>query len=247
MSSGGIAWVSRSGGAGDRPVDLPRSEHEAGCSLGIPPTPPGVMVCTGRFVWLRSWGQMQYAQSFEALVRQRNIDRHHGVPPPGPGVDRHETDAHCILPDVRPFAYWLLRPLLTSRSARVITPPFQVRCEVCPGKNADLPRTTAGFAPDPFGHGSSATTCSLVSVDTASNPVLVHQPAASFHASSRRSVALPPLRSPFLAATFSGGDFPLQHAAHAGRTRGTPEAGPPGFHHLAAGPWTRRLLTCTGS
>jgi len=63
----------------------------------------------------------------------------------------------------------------------------------------------------------------LASVANASYPILVHQPTASFHASFRRSVALPPLRFPSLAVTCSGEDLHLQDDAHAGRT----EKGPP--------------------
>ena len=52
----------------------------------------------------------------------------------------------------------------------------------------------------------------------ASDPVLVHQPTASFHPSSRRSVTLPPLGFPSLVVTYSGEDFHLLISAHAGHT-----------------------------
>jgi hypothetical protein len=138
------------------------------------------------------------------------------------GHGNHETGARCILPDVRPFALRLLWPLLTSRSARVVASPFQVSGEISPDKNTILHRTTAGFTPGPLGHGSFAVPCPLAPVTGASYPILVHQPTVAFHASFRRSVALPPLRFPSLAVTCSGEDFHLQDDAHAGRTRRGP-------------------------
>jgi hypothetical protein len=135
------------------------------------------------------------------------------------GHGNHETGARCILPDVRPFALRLPWPLLTSRSARVIASPFQVSGEISPDKNIILHRTTAGFTPGPLGHGSFAVSRPLAPVTGASYPIPVHQPTVAFHASFRRSVALPPLRFPSLAVTCSGEDFHLQDDAHAGRTR----------------------------
>ncbi len=92
----------------------------------------------------------------------------------------------------------------------------------------ELLRTTAGFTSGPIGHGSFATSGSLASVTDASYPVLVHLPTDAFHASFRRSVALPPLRFPFFAVTCSEEDFHLQDDAHAGRTKKPPAViGPP--------------------
>ena len=112
----------------------------------------------------------------------------------------------------------LLRPWLTSRSGS--TPlPFQAQGEISPGKNALLRCTTAGFTPPPLGHESFAVACPLALVGTASYPVLVHRPAASLHASSPRSVALPQLRFASLAVVSLREDFHLQERARAGRTQ----------------------------
>ncbi len=72
--------------------------------------------------------------------------------------------------------------------------PFQAQGEISPGMNADLPRTAAGSTPGPLGHWSFVFIRTLAPVPDASYPILVHQLAFSFHASSRRSVTLPPLR-----------------------------------------------------
>ena len=104
------------------------------------------------------------------------------------------------------FRRSLLWPLLTSRSG--LSPlAFQPRGEISPGKNAFLPCTTAGFTPPPLGHKSFADHCPLALVGSASYPVLVHRPAASIHASSPRSVALPQLRFTSLAVTSLRRDF----------------------------------------
>ena len=144
---------------------------------------------------------------------------------------------------VRPFAVSrrLLRPLLTSRSAPDPASPFQAQGEISPGKNTDLPRTTAGSTPPPLGHGSFAVTCPLAPVGSASYPVLVHRSAGSFHASFRRSVALPPLRFPSFAVTCSGEDFHLQVCAHAGRTTSAASPAKPGGLLTALG-----STTCSG-
>ena len=124
----------------------------------------------------------------------------------------------CDRSALRQLAGCLLWPRLTSRSVDVTTWPFQARSEISPDKNTVLHRTTAGFTPLPFGHESFAVTWPLAPVRGASYPVLVHQPTASFHASFRRSVTLPPLRFPSLAVTCSGEDSHLQDSAHDGRT-----------------------------
>ena len=96
---------------------------------------------------------------------------------------------------VRPFtgSRQLLRPLLTSHSGSSPS-PFQAQSEISPGKNALFHCTTAGFTPPPFGHKSFAVACPLALVGTAFDPVLVHRPAASLHASSPHSVTLMQLR-----------------------------------------------------
>ena len=60
--------------------------------------------------------------------------------------------------------------------------------------------------------------CALAPVPSASYPILVHRPAGSFHASFRRSVALPPLRFPLVVMTYFQEDFHLLISAHARRT-----------------------------
>ena len=61
-------------------------------------------------------------------------------------------------------------------------------------------------------------------VRSASYPVLVHLPTASLHASSRRSVALPPLRFASLAVACLREDLHLQVSSHVGQT-GSAHAG----------------------
>src|SRR5271156_6911784 len=112
----------------------------------------------------------------------------------------------------------LLRPLLTSRAGSSPS-PFQAQGEISPGKNALLHRTTAGSTPLPLGHKSFAVHCPLALVGSAFYPVLVHQPAASLHASSPHSVALMPLRFASFAMTSSRWDSHPQECAHAGRTK----------------------------
>ena len=74
----------------------------------------------------------------------------------------------------------------------------------------------------------------LAPVPSALYPIPVRRPMGSFHASSRRSVTLTPLRFPSLAVTCSGEDFHLQVSAHAGRTE------------KGDGPWARPLSTRNG-
>jgi hypothetical protein len=76
---------------------------------------------------------------------------HLGLPPHSPpcrasdAVRCQATRLVAVLL-VRPFALRLLRPLLTSRSGSSPS-PFQAQGEISPGKNAILPRATAGFTP----------------------------------------------------------------------------------------------------
>jgi len=130
------------------------------------------------------------------------------------------------LPLVRPFtsgtasqpSHRLLRPRLTSRSGS--TPlPFQAQGEISPGKNALLHCTAAGSTPLPLDHESFAVSGPLALVSTAFYPVLVHQPAASLHASSPHSVALMQLRFASLVVINSRWDLHPQECAHAGRTK----------------------------
>lgn len=68
----------------------------------------------------------------------------------------------------------LLWPLLTSRSG--LKPlPFQALCEISPGKNALLHRTTAEFTLSCLDHESFAETCPLTLLNSALYPVLVHR------------------------------------------------------------------------
>jgi hypothetical protein len=148
------------------------------------------------------------------------------------------------LPLVRPFtsgtasqpSHRLLRPRLTSRSGS--TPlPFQAQGEISPGKNALLHCTAAGSTPLPLDHESFAVSGPLALVSTAFYPVLVHQPAASLHASSPHSVALMQLRFASLVVINSRWDLHPQECAHAGRTKKTPGGFPPGVRsHIARAP-----------
>ena len=68
----------------------------------------------------------------------------------------------------------LLWLLLTSRSGPVPL-PFQALCEISPGKNALLHRTTAEFTLSCLDHESFAETCPLTLLNSALYPVLVHR------------------------------------------------------------------------
>ena len=91
--------------------------------------------------------------------------------------------------------------------------------EISPGKNAILPRTTAGSTRVRFDHKGFAVMCLLALLPRASYPVLVHRLTVSFHASSPRSVTLTQLHFLSFAVVSSREDFHLQDRAHAGRTR----------------------------
>ena len=94
-----------------------------------------------------------------------------------------------VLPAVRPFVdgagYKRLRhpdrllwPLLTSRSAASSFPsasPFQAQGEISPGKNSDLPRTTAGSTWLRLGRESFAFRWTLALLGHASYPVSVRR------------------------------------------------------------------------
>src|SRR5512135_218653 len=88
--------------------------------------------------------------------------------------------------------------------------PFQALGEISPGKNAILPRTTAGSTRRRFDHKGFAVTCLLALLRHASYPILVHRLAVSFHASSPRSVALTQLHFLSFAVVSSREDFHLQ-------------------------------------
>jgi hypothetical protein len=137
-------------------------------------------------------------------------------------LPRHRTCASTLLL-VRSFApcWRLLRPRLTSR-LRLAPPPFQAHSEISPGKNAILPRTTAGSTPLPLGHNSFAVVCLLALVNVASYPVLVHRLTVSLCTSFPRSVTLTQLCFTSLAVASSREDFHLQDRAHAGRTNNKP-------------------------
>ena len=120
----------------------------------------------------------------------------------------------------------LLHPLLTSAprsgslaAASVRPVSRQDAVQISRGKSRSLPRTPAGFtamALDGYG------LCDILPARptlSASYPVAVRRVAISFHASFRRSLAVPPLRftraSPPSGCT---GDFHPQTAGHARRT-----------------------------
>jgi hypothetical protein len=120
------------------------------------------------------------------------------------------------------------KPAATTASAdfslRFAPSPFQAQGEISPGKNAILPRTTAGFTLPPFDHKSFAICCPLALVGIALYPVLVHRLAVSIHASSPHSVTLMQLRFTSFAVVSLRWDFHPQDCAHAGRTTKTPPA-----------------------
>jgi hypothetical protein len=92
-------------------------------------------------------------------------------------------------------------------SLRVSTSPFQALGEISPGKDTLLHRTTAGYTPRRLGHKSSAASCPLALLGSASYPILVHR--LTVYASSLRLVALPQLRFNSLAVASSQEDFHL--------------------------------------
>lgn len=103
-------------------------------------------------------------------------------------------------------------------SLRLAPSPFQAQGEISPGKNAILPRTTAGFTLPPFDHKSFAICCPLALVGIALYPILVHRLTVSIHASSPHSVTLMQLRFTSFAVVSLRRDFHPQDCAHAGRT-----------------------------
>ena len=90
--------------------------------------------------------------------------------------------------------------------------------EISPGKDIDLHRTTAGYTPPRFDHEGFAIFSPLALFDSASNPISVRRPTASLLASSRRFLAVPPLRFTSVTVVNFRKDFHLQVDAHAGRT-----------------------------
>jgi len=114
-------------------------------------------------------------------------------------------------------SFWLLRPLLTSRSDSTSS-PFQAWGEISPGKNALLHCTTAGSTPLRLDHESFAVLCPLALLGRAFYPVLVHRLAASLHASFPHSVALMQLRFASFVVINLRRDLHPQECAHAGRT-----------------------------
>jgi len=114
----------------------------------------------------------------------------------------------------------LLRPLLTSRPARLRqTSPFQAQGEISPGKNIGFRCATAGSTPPRLGHESFAVLCPLALLGAASYPVPVRRPAASLPTSFTPSSRPGALWFASLAVTSSREDFHLQVDAHAGRTK----------------------------
>ena len=80
-----------------------------------------------------------------------------------------------------------------------------------PARLPDLRRLT-------LGRKSFAIRCPLALVGTASDPVLVHQPAGSLAASFSPPLAVGALRFAWVATTSSPEDSHLQVIAHAGHT-----------------------------
>ncbi len=119
---------------------------------------------------------------------------------------------------VRPFIGSPTNTASADFSLRFSPSPFQVQCEISPGKDTILPRTTAGSTPLLFDHKSFAVKCLLALIGSASYPVLVHRLTVSLHTSSPRSVTLTQLYFASLAVVSSREDFHLQDRAHAGRT-----------------------------
>ena len=120
----------------------------------------------------------------------------------------------------------LLRPLLTSapRSGSLAAPSVRPvsrmdTAQISRGKPRGLPRTPAGFTARPLMDMDFATSCPLVRPTLPRYPISVRQVAISFHASFRRSLAVPPLRFT-RAPPPSGctGDFHPQTAGHARHT-----------------------------
>src|SRR5690554_3326818 len=74
----------------------------------------------------------------------------------------------------------------------------------------------------------------------ASNPISVRRPAGSFHASSRPSVALGPLRFPFLVHGLLGEDSHLLISAHARHTPRTDAAHPAARSRRSHARWAGR-------
>ena len=131
----------------------------------------------------------------------------------------------------------LLRPLLTSapRSGRLAAPSVQPvsrrdTVQISWGKPRSLPRTPAGFTVQALDGYGLRDFLPARPTRAASYPVAVRQVAISFHASFRRSLAVPPLRftraSPPSGCT---GDFHPQtagHAQHTGRCAPAPPVPP---------------------
>jgi hypothetical protein len=114
----------------------------------------------------------------------------------------------------------LLRPLLTSRSNGLATAvTLSGTSEISPGKTIDLRCTTAGSTPPRLDHNGFAAPGPLALLGSASYPVPVRRPAASFPASFTPSSRSDALRFASLAVISSRKDFHLQVNAHAGRTR----------------------------
>ena len=136
------------------------------------------------------------------------------------------------------FAFLIVRPFAVDGPATTASADFSRRRgglqsdvalsgtgEISPGKNIDLPRTTAGYTPPSFGHESFAVSSPLALLSHASNPVSVRRPAGSLPASSRRFLTVPPLRFASVTVTNFRKDFHLLIDAHAGRTGRRPLRG----------------------
>jgi hypothetical protein len=117
------------------------------------------------------------------------------------------------------------------------------------GKVIGFHCTIAGFTPLHFGHEGFAVICQLAQFHSASYPVPVRRLAVSFHASHRRSPAVPPLRFPSVPLARSGKNFHLQVSPHARRTirGGAAYAAAPLFRSSAAIPTALGAKSCAPS
>jgi hypothetical protein len=97
--------------------------------------------------------------------------------------------------------------------------PFQASGETSPGNLQNLRRTIVEFTPPTLGCRSFAVIRPLAPIGVASYPLLVHRPAASFHASFSKHLTMLALRFPWIGATSSPGDSHPQALDHAGHTK----------------------------
>ena len=126
---------------------------------------------------------------------------------------------------------------------RVRTGRFE-KCEISPGKNAHLHRTTAASTPPRLGHTSFALSLAhSPCLATPSMRFLFIGSRFTLHASFPHSVTLMQLRFASLAVTSLPGDLHPQVCAHAGRTKTKNPATCAGFWLGASGDQADLTLT----